>query len=261
MRLPQLLAALALFALACAKKQEAPRRTEPWPASAKSGSTSAAPGGVSRFDFNASESTIRFSLPSRKAKLSGNLPLTRGELQLDPHELKSAQANLEADLSRITLDESSLPHNGSAPSGESRARALNWLELGAEVPEERRAQFARSRFELAALENVSSPVLDVRAAPGRAGQVRATAVGTLLLHGYRAPVRAEVLLQTLTKAPNGSVRLSIRSAAPLVLPLAPHDIVARGPSGMADPLQTARAADVVGAHVHIEFELVAEARK
>jgi hypothetical protein len=243
----------------CAKKQEAPRRTEPWLASA-SASSSPAPRGVRELRFT-QESRISFSVPARKAKLGGHVPLAAGKLRLDPDALEASSATIDADLSRLVIAQDTLPNDAGSPPGSPNALALNWLELGPDVPAERRAQFALARFELVSLENLSSTSLDANPDPKRPANVRATAVGTLLIHGYRAPVRAEVLLQTLPPTATSSLRLSIRSSSPLVLPLTPHDIIARDPSGTPDPLQTARAADVVGKTARIELELVAEASK
>lgn len=253
-----LLGALVVCASGCAKKQEAPRRTEPWLASA-SASSNPAPRGAMDLAFSP-QSRIRFSLPARKAKLTGEVPVAEGKLRLDPGNLEASRASISADLTRITIADDSLPSEGDAPPGSPSALALNWLELGPDVPAEQRAQFSLARFELVSLENLSKPSLDFEIAK-RATTLRAIAVGTLLIHGYRAPVRAEVVLEPLPPSPTHPIRLSIRSAAPLVLPLAPHDIVARGPSGIPDPLQTARAVDVVGKHARIELELVAEASK
>ena len=105
--------------------------------------------------------------------------------------------------------------------------------------------------------SVSTPFLDF-GARNRA-QVRASLVGTLLIHGFRAPVRCDVLLKPLESAPGVAKRLSIRSAGPLVIALAPHDISARGPSGIADALAMARASEWLGKNARVEFELVAEA--
>lgn len=251
-----LLTALLCSSPGCAKKQEAPRRTEPWLASA-SASAAPAPRGPLELRFS-QESRISFSVPTRRAKLGGHVPIADGKLHLDPDKLDASTATIDADLGRLVIAEDSLPSDVEPPPGSPSALALSWLELGPDVPAERRAQFGVARFVLVSLENLSKPSLDTATDPKRPVTVRATAVGTLLLHGYRAPVRAEVLLQTLP-SPNGPLRVSIRSAAPLVLPLAPHDIVARGPSGMPDPLQTARAVDVVGKAVRLELELVAEA--
>lgn len=251
----RLVALLCVLGLGCSKKPEPPRRTEPWLASAVV-SASAAPTASALLELRfAPESRIRFSLPAKNGKPSGQVPLASGKLRLVTQDLKSSTANLEADLTRLSLDPESLPAAAELP-GSPDALALNWLELGPEVPIERRSQFALARFELTALENVSPPTLELGGK--RPARVRATAVGTLLVHGFRAPVRAEVALESLPPGPSGQLRLSIRSTSPLVLPLAPHEISARGPSGGLDPQQGARAEGSVGKNARIELELVAE---
>jgi hypothetical protein len=250
-----LLCGLGALGIACSKKPEAPRRTEPWLASAAV-SASAAPAVSALLELRFTpESAIRFSLPAKNGKPSGQVPIASGKLRLATQDLKSSSANVEADLTRLKLDPESLPAAVELP-GSPDALALNWLELGSEVPLERRSQFALARFELTALENVSPPVLELGGK--RPARVRATAVGTLLVHGFRAPVRAEVVLESLPPGPSGQLRLSIRSTSPLVLPLAPHEIAARGPAGRLDPPQTARAEGWVGKNARIELDLVAE---
>lgn len=245
---------LLVAAVACAKKPEPPRRTEPWLASASaSGAAAPAPSAPLGYRF-APESSVRFSLPARKAKLSGVVPLGGGTLQLDARRLEDSKASLDADLTRLSLDSDSLPSD-SGYGGAPNAAALQWLELGPGVAPERRAAFSTARFELAALERLSSSALDLRAA--RPVSVRAVAIGTLLIHGFRAPVRVNVVLKTLPPDGAGLPRLSIRSVSPLVLPLAPHDIVARDASGVADPAETARVSDLVGKQAHIELDLLA----
>lgn len=250
---------LVLLALApclgCSKQPERPRRTEPWLASAAA-SASAAPATQAVVELRfTQESRIRFSLPAKNAKPSGQLPVASGKLRLDTRELKNSSASIDADLTRISIDPDSLPPNAELSDPPSAA-ALNWLELGAEVPAERRQQFALAHFELTALENLSTAALDFDAK--RPARVRATAVGTLLVHGFRAPVRAEVQLESLPPGPAGQLKVAIRSTSPLVLPLAPHEIAARRLSGVLDPQQTARAAGYVGMNARIELALVAE---
>jgi hypothetical protein len=135
---------------------------------------------------------------------------------------------------------------------------LRWLELGPGVAVERQREFAAARFELVSLESSSAATLELHAPHGK-GRVRATVVGTLLLHGFRAPVRSDVQLTPLDTPTGAPARVSIRSVRPLVVALGPHDLVARDPSGRADALATARGADWVGKTAKVEFELVAEA--
>ena len=190
---------------------------------------------------------------SRRGKISGQVPLADGKLSLDPRDVRSASATITVDLSKLSID--SAPPTGEELSGTPDALAQQWLELGPGVAEERRAQFANARFELASLDNLSTTFLEL-GATRKPSALRATAVGTLLLHGFRAPLRAEVRV-----TPTGADRLSIHSVGALVIALAPHDIAPRGPAGVVDALGAARAADWVGKVVRVEFELVASASK
>ncbi len=246
--------ALLLACAGCSKKVEPPRRTEPWLATP---SVSAEPSALAPRSFRfTSASVARFSVPSRKAKVSGSVAVSGGELRTDPRRLELTRGHVEVDLSKLTIDESSVPEGAELGGRSASELALDWLELGAGVAQDKRAQFGKARFELVSIDNLSGPALS---GEGRSGRVRAVVIGTLLLHGFRAPVRADVWVE-LQPAPaeGGGQRLSIRSAVPLVLPLGPHDIGARSASGTPDPLSAARAGEWVGKSARIELDLTAE---
>lgn len=251
-------AALLLACHGCAKAEPAPRRTAPWLASASaSDSATPPPGDVKRsFRIDAASSRIQFSLPGRKANPSGQVPVLGGKLELALSELAAARASVEADLRGISIDPDSLPEDAALTLAPGLL-ALQWLELGPDVSSEKRQQFARARFELSSLEGLSQGALDTTSQ--RPAKVRATAIGSLLLHGFRAPVRVELVLQALPTPPGAPLRLSIRTASPLVLPLAPHDIGPRSAAGIAEPGEAARAEASLGKNAKIEVELVAEA--
>jgi hypothetical protein len=246
--------AAAWLSLACSKPDSAPRRTEPWLANPSA--SAAVRGGPRAYRFTP-ESYVAFGLSGRKGKLSGRVPLAQGQLRLDPRDLPTASARIDFDLTRISI-ETAAPDDMELGGVSPNVLAQQWLELGAQVPAERRAQFENARFELASLDNLSSSFLE----PGSARKpnpVRATAVGTLLLHGFRAPLRSEVRVSALESPPGAPARLSIRSASALVIPLTPHDITARDAAGIVDALGAGRATDWVGKSARVEFELVAEA--
>jgi len=252
------LALVALLACAgCAKKPAPPERTEPWLAN-----PSASPSGVVNaprtFRF-LGDSRIQFNLTGRKGKVSGRVPLTEGSLRLDPGDAKSASASIDVDLTKLSIDNDSLPGNVELGGGSPSDVALRWLELGPDVAAERRNQFSKAHFELSSIEGLSATGLDLGATRVH-DRVRATVVGSLLLHGFRAPIRGDVLVEPLRVAAGAAPRLSIRSAGALVLALAPHDITARGRDGVPDALAMSRAADWVGKNVRIDFELLAEAQ-
>lgn len=237
------LAALSgIVALGCSKADPPPRRTEPWLANPSAAPSAVAAPRVYRFG---SDSSATFSVSGRKGKLSGRVPVTRGELRLDPRDLKLTRASIELDLNQLEI-ETPAPDGLELGASSTAALARQWLELGRDVPEERRNQFSMARFDLVSLDNSSAASLETSSK----STLRATAVGTLLVHGFRAPTRSEVRLST-----NGPEQVSIQSVSALVLPLAPHDIVARDPAGVVDALGAARAADWVGKSVRIEFQL------
>jgi len=254
----------ARFALACVlacggckKPDPAPHRTEPWLAHPSASASGAVAGAPRNFSFIAG-STVRFSVAGRKGKVSGSVPVSGGNLQLDTRDLKSASGNVDVDLTKLSIEADGAPPDDAALGASSAtAVALQWLELGPDVGAERRASFTTARFELASVDNLSAPLLDFAAK--RPPHVRASAIGTLLIHGFKEPVRAELLLEPQRREPGTEPRLMIRSAGALVVALAPHDITARGPGGVADAPAMARSADWVGKSVRIEFELLAEA--
>lgn len=230
---------------ACSKPAEKPRRTEPWPAqpSASAAQATTAP---RRFRFTP-ESRVRFALRGTKGTVSGHFTGAQGSLELDPADPKNTRARLEVDLTTLVIDTEVPP--GVELGGSPASVGLQWLELGAEVPAERRAQFKTARFELSSLEGPTPAEVALRR---RTGFTPVTAIGTLQLHGFRAPVRLE-----LRVSGGGSQPLSIRSGRPLVVPLTTHDLTARGPSGITDALGAARAAAWVGKTADVELELVA----
>jgi hypothetical protein len=253
-------ALLALLCLAsCSKKEPAPHRTEPWLAhpSASISAGAALGGAPQRYHFS-SDSQVRFTLVGKKGKVSGRLPLdlAHATLRLDPRDLKSTRASIDVDLTKLSMDAEALPENVDLGGSTPNDVALQWLELGADVAPERRRELGSARFELASVET-STNTLDLAAR--RQQSARATVVGTLLLHGFRAPVRTDVVLTPVESPAGAPQRFSIRSVGALVVPLAPHGIAARGPSGIVDALGMARSANWVGRQAKVEFELFAEA--
>ncbi len=248
---------VALLASAgCSKKAGPPQRTEPWLAN-PSASTNSASGAPHNFRF-LSDSRIHFSVPGRKGKVSGHLPLTTGSLALDPLDLKRATASIDVDLTQLSIDADALPEGAPVGDSSPSALGLQWLELGANVTAERRSELSKARFELSSVEGLSAAALDLGATRGHV-RVRATVVGTLRLHGFRAPLRTDVLIEPQKVATGAPLRLSIHSAGALLVPQAAHDTMARGPSGFADPLATGRAAYWFGKSARVECELIAEA--
>lgn len=235
---------------ACRKQAEKPHRTEPWLAHPEASASVHGAGGLAPRELHVTpESRVRFKLVGRKGQVSGSAPVSEGTVRLDPSDLTRSSASLSVDLSALSVDAAD-----NAPSNVSpRETALEWLELGPEVAADKREQFRFARFELTAIDGGSGRALVWGG--HKLPPQRVTAVGTLLLHGFRAPVRTDVVLSVMPG--NAGPELSIRSGATLVLPLAPHDIGPRGPGGVVDAVETARAKEALGGSVRLELELIA----
>ncbi len=241
----------------CSNKQEPPRRTEPWlatPSAAHSAPTAAGPV-LYRFT---SDSRITFVLPGKTAQPRGRVPLLGGEVRLDPADLVHSTARLDADLSALTLQPDSLPTDALGNDGSADTAARRWFELGTDVAADRVRSFGRARFELLSVEALSETA-QARSEAGKGQREwRATVGGTLLVHGFRAPVRAEVGFVLSPVAGDLTPTLTIRTKRPFSVVLATYEITARDPAGTPLPLEAKAWLERVGKAAQVEFELVAK---
>src|SRR5450432_2987597 len=174
--------ALCLSAGGCAKKNPKPVRTEPWlahpAASAALGPDAALT--VVRYALT-EQSQIRFELPSRHGKAQGTLTRVTGELRVSLGALAQSRGQVSAALDSLTLTEDG--EDSAALLGRARS-ALGLSDAGAAD----RARQATS-FEVSSLEDVSPEALEpVTLHTDHAPitrRARATAVGDLLLNGFR----------------------------------------------------------------------------
>ena len=240
---------LLLFGLgACAKKEAKPLRTEPWLAHPVASTPRSSDAAVPLIRYAITEqSLIRFELPSKGGPVRGTLTHVSGEFGLDLGDLTRSRAQVQASLDSLTVLDT-----GDRSAATLLARARNALDLT-----DAGAPAAFTSFELTALEDLSPAQLEP--APGSdAGapftrRARATAVGNLLLHGFRVlrrlPLEAEFGFAGDRQVPS---TLVIRSRAPFVLSLETHDI---HPAPEANPGK-ASAAPLSRAHeVRVSIEL------
>ena len=195
------LGALLLLS-ACAKKELKPLHTEPWlahpPASAAASSDAGVP--AARYAIT-EQSQIHFELPSKQGTLHGSLTHVSGELSLTPSDLEHSHGQVQVDLSSLTLSE-----DGNSDTTELLTRARSALGLTDATADA--GSPATASFELSSLEDVSpaqlEPAPDSDAGAPFARKARATAVGNLLLHGFRvvrrAPLEAEIRLHRGSKS-------------------------------------------------------------
>ncbi|HEY0466326.1 MAG TPA: hypothetical protein VGC79_19080, partial [Polyangiaceae bacterium] len=220
-----------LCAASCAKKEPKPLRTEPWlahpPASASASANASGDAALPLTRYVLGErSLIRFEIPTKRGALRGTVTRVSGELNVDLSDLTRSRALVRADLGSLEIHASSGADNGD-PALLERARAALELSPDARAP----AMFAS--FELTSVEDASP--IHVESAPERdAGslspssrQAHFTALGNLLLHGFRvarrAPLSAEFSFTGDRSVPDSVL---IRSRAPFVISLETHAIVA-----------------------------------
>ena len=232
-----LLVVLLALAPACAKKAPPkPIHTEPWlahpPASAAASADASLP--LLRYVLGA-QSQVRFEVPSKHGTLRGSFSRVSGEFSIDPSDLARSLGRVQVDLSSIAVSA-----DGSADDAALVTRVKNALSIvdGGSTP--------KASFELSSLEDASPAQLEPRAATdgGGAGvrRARATALGNLLLHGFRVQRRAALAAEfNFAADPQTPSSILIRSRAPFVVSLESHEIYVAEAESSRKPEKGARA--------------------
>lgn len=233
----------------CAKKEPKPQRTEPWlahpPARASASGDAALP--LTRYALG-ERSSIRFELPTKRGALRGAITRVSGELDVDLSDLSRSRGLVRADLGSLSI------HAGtqdSDPALLARAQAALELSPDANAP----AVFAS--FDLTSVEDAAptqvepAPEADSRTPFSRRAQL--TAIGNLLLHGFRvarrAPLEVEFGFVGDRQVPRSVL---IRSRSPFVISLETHAIVAvANESGAKGPAATPTQAREVRVSVEL----------
>lgn len=219
-----------LCALGCAKKEPRPLRTEPWLAhpSARASASVSGDAALPTTRYALGErSVIRVEIPTKRGALSGAVTRVSGELKLDLSNLSQSRGVVRADLGSLELH-ASRDAMGSDTELLERARAA--LELTSDAGANALASFDLTSVEDASPELIEpAPERDASATPFNR-RAHFTAVGDLLLHGFRvirrAPLAAEFVFATDRQVPQSVL---IRSRAPFVISLETHAIMARAP--------------------------------
>lgn len=254
--------ALCALLMGCAKKEPKPMRTEPWLAqpSARASASGAAALPTTRYALGP-DSVIRFEIPTKQGPLSGSLTRVSGEFDVDLSNLSQSRGSVRAELASLEI------HTKSGAAGNDSA-LLERARVALELSSDASAPPAFASFELTSVEDASptfiDPLRDPR--PREAGHerdastsssfsrhARLTAVGDLLLHGFRVVRRVPLTAEFGFTADGGTPQtLVIRSRAPFVVSLETHAIVALLPESRTKVPGSAPAA-AREAHVTLEF--------
>ncbi|HKO47401.1 MAG TPA: hypothetical protein VJV79_06745 [Polyangiaceae bacterium] len=220
---------VVLCAAGCAKKESRPQRTEPWLAHPPARASANGDAALSLTRYRLDErSVIRFEIPGKRGALSGAFTRVSGELAVELSDLTHSRGWVRAELGSLSIRSAAGTEANDAALLE-RARSALELSPDANAP----AVFAS--FELTSVEDALPA--QVEPAPERAADTPSptpfsrrahfTALGNLLLHGFRvarrAPLSAEFGFADDRQVPRS---LLIRSRSPFVVSLETHAIVA-----------------------------------
>ncbi len=199
---PILSTSLSLLLAGCeqdASKKEVP--TEPW---RRDDAPDPKKGTAARQRYVvAADSTLSFSLPTKRTKPQGTLHAISGHLVLDPAQLQFVSGEIHVDFSQVQMDESVRPPEQSGPesswtisprlaqdlaASSWTTQARNWLGLGKDVAQSKR--FPTAKFVIESARDLSHPRADAGAMrrPSEGSSYKSvrvvdgTVVGTLSLN-------------------------------------------------------------------------------
>jgi polyisoprenoid-binding protein YceI len=164
-----------------------------------------------------------FLIDAPLEKIRGRWTRFGGTLRLDPNDLRQSSGEVTmalGDLKTTTFEDAS-------KNATQTGHALNWMEIGDDVPAAMRAKFGSAKFVFQSLEQVEPRSL-VSASDIRS--LRATARGVLTLHGIVSEQVVDVQVE-LEGEPSNPSSVRITTKAPMRVSLRHHDIKPRDLAG------------------------------
>jgi polyisoprenoid-binding protein YceI len=237
---------------ACSKDDPPAARTAPPAAPSAASATAAAPG-QRRFELASGTATFLIDAPLEKIK--GRSTKVRGNLDVDPSDLKTGKGQIEVDLDDLKTETFGDAEKDTSQTG----HAKNWLEIGSDVEAKRRDENRWVRFTIKAIDDANPTKL--AAAEQKNGQRSATvqATGDLWLHGVSSSKKVNVTI-TFDGPPEAPTSLRIATAQPLKISLKEHDVKPRDVAGkfLAGALE--KIGQKIDDTVQISLDLTAKAK-
>jgi hypothetical protein len=204
-------------------------------------------------------------LPAKEAKPSGVFRSVQGSVDVDLRELSNTRGSLEIDLSSLVMQ------GDAAAEGDYTPRAKNWLNIGNSRPEAELARARTARFTLTSVTSASAPAAhlgrriplpeDSESAATERRRVSLTALGQLEVNGLRTTREARLDVDfdyaSAAAATLSPLRIAVRTARPMPVPLAEHAIEPRDAHGRLVASDLALLGRVVGTTAQLEVRLLA----
>jgi hypothetical protein len=221
------LAAVTLLTMltACSKDEPSAARSAP-PTAASGASQAAAAVAPGQRRFEIANGTATFLIDAPLEKIKGRSTKVRGNLDLDPADLKTGKGQIEFDLDDLKTETFGDAEKDSSQTG----HAKNWFEIGNDVEAKKREENRWVRFTIKAIDDANPTKLATAEAKNGQRSVLVQASGDLWLHGAISPKKVNVAL-TLEGPPEAPTSVRVVTTQPLKVSLKEHDVKPRDLAG------------------------------
>jgi polyisoprenoid-binding protein YceI len=247
------LAAVPLLTLAACSKDEpsAARTAPPTVASVAPGAAVAA--GQRRFEVAAGTASFLIDAPLEKIK--GRSTKVRGNLEVDPADIKTGKGQIELDLDDLKTETFGDAEKDTAQTG----HAKNWFEIGSDVEAKRREENRWVRFSIKAIDDANPTKLATAEAKDGKRTVLVQATGDLWLHGVSSSKKVNVAL-TLEGPPEAPTSIRVVTTQPLKISLKEHDVKPRDLAGKFLSGALEKIGQKIDDTVQVTLDLTAKAK-
>jgi polyisoprenoid-binding protein YceI len=240
-------AALAMVSSSCGKDQSPSAAARVAPAASAGGAVA----GQSRLQFSSGTATFLIDAPLEKIK--GRSTKVRGNLDVDPANLKASKGTVEIDLDDLKTETFEDADKNKAQTGHSH----NWLEIGPDVEAKTREENRWVRFTIKSIEEVSAAKLADAELKNGERAITARASGDLWLHGVSSPKTVKVAV-TFGGPPEAPASVHVVSTEPLRISLKEHDVKPRDLAGKFLAGSLEKIGQKIDDSVQISLDLKAE---
>lgn len=241
---------LATMLTACSKDEPPAARTSPPSASAAAAALTAS---QRRFEIGSGTATFLIDAPLEKIK--GRSAKVRGNLDVDPTDLKTGKGQIEVDLDDLKTETFGDADKDTTQTG----HAKNWMEIGPDVEAKRREENRWVRFTIKAIDDANPTKLAAAEAKNGQRTVTVQATGDLWLHGVASSKKVSVAL-TLDGPPEAPTSIRIVTSQPLKVSLKEHDVKPRDLAGKFVSGALEKIGQKIDDTVQISLDLTAKAK-
>ncbi|WP_437628112.1 hypothetical protein [Sorangium sp. So ce1151] len=215
------LAAASLGAAAC--EEEKPRLA---PAATELKAPEAKAPAAATFAIDRASSKVELAMDAPREKIRGRIQgAAAGTLQVDPADVTRTTGLITVDLSTLELFQTAVGDDGK-PGEEKKSdlqneHARTWLEISKDTPDAVREKNEKAQFAIRSIS--TSGEKDLTKMSGAERTVAITASGDFLLHQRQSPRTVE-LIATFRYEGDRLAGLTVKTAKPLAIGLAEHDV-------------------------------------